>query len=91
VGIPLASDDAEALEIASRLVTDAGFDPVVVGPAPGAAPSRSVTLPSACDINSWADLPGQPAGAGNFVRGTPKFERRLTAHGFRANHVVFRP
>jgi predicted dinucleotide-binding enzyme len=32
VGVPLASDDAEALEIASRLVRDAGFDPVVVGP-----------------------------------------------------------
>ena len=32
VGIPLAGDDREALAIASRLVTDAGFDPVVVGP-----------------------------------------------------------
>lgn len=32
VGIPLASDDAEALDVASRLVVDAGFDPVVVGP-----------------------------------------------------------
>lgn len=31
VGIPLAGDDAEALRIAQRLVTDAGFDPVVVG------------------------------------------------------------
>lgn len=31
VGIPLASDDAEALEIASRLVRDAGFEPVIVG------------------------------------------------------------
>lgn len=29
--IPLAADDAEALEIAKRLVRDAGFDPVVVG------------------------------------------------------------
>ncbi len=29
--IPLASDDAGALEIAQRLVRDAGFDPVVVG------------------------------------------------------------
>lgn len=29
--IPLASDDAEALEVAQRLVRDAGFDPVVVG------------------------------------------------------------
>jgi len=31
VGIPLAGDDAEALKVAQRLVTDAGFDPVVVG------------------------------------------------------------
>jgi 8-hydroxy-5-deazaflavin:NADPH oxidoreductase len=29
--IPLAGDDAEALKVASRLVRDAGFDPVVVG------------------------------------------------------------
>jgi predicted dinucleotide-binding enzyme len=32
VGVPLAGDDDEALEVAARLVTDAGFDPVVVGP-----------------------------------------------------------
>ena len=32
VAIPLASDDPEALEIASQLVKDAGFEPVVVGP-----------------------------------------------------------
>jgi len=32
VGIPLASDDPEALKIAARLVRDAGFEPVVVGP-----------------------------------------------------------
>lgn len=31
IGIPLAGDDAEALHVAQRLVTDAGFDPVVVG------------------------------------------------------------
>ena len=31
VGIPLASDDEDALRIASDLVVDAGFDPVVVG------------------------------------------------------------
>jgi predicted dinucleotide-binding enzyme len=30
--IPLAADDAQALEVAQRLVRDAGFDPVVVGP-----------------------------------------------------------
>jgi predicted dinucleotide-binding enzyme len=32
VAVPLASDDTEALAVASRLVTDAGFEPVVVGP-----------------------------------------------------------
>ena len=31
VGIPLASDDREALEVAARLVRDAGLDPVIVG------------------------------------------------------------
>jgi 8-hydroxy-5-deazaflavin:NADPH oxidoreductase len=32
VAVPLAGDDKEALSVASRLVTDAGFDPVIVGP-----------------------------------------------------------
>ena len=32
VAVPLASDDSEALAVASRLVTDAGFEPLVVGP-----------------------------------------------------------
>jgi 8-hydroxy-5-deazaflavin:NADPH oxidoreductase len=32
VGIPLAGDDRDALEIAAQLVRDAGFDPVIVGP-----------------------------------------------------------
>jgi predicted dinucleotide-binding enzyme len=32
LGIPLAGDDAAALAIAKRLVEDAGFQPVVVGP-----------------------------------------------------------
>jgi 8-hydroxy-5-deazaflavin:NADPH oxidoreductase len=31
VAIPLAGDDAEALKIASALVRDAGFEPVIVG------------------------------------------------------------
>jgi hypothetical protein len=30
--IPLAGDDQQALAVAGRLVTDAGFAPVVVGP-----------------------------------------------------------
>lgn len=32
VGIPLASDDPEAMEIAAQLVRDAGLDPVIAGP-----------------------------------------------------------
>jgi 8-hydroxy-5-deazaflavin:NADPH oxidoreductase len=32
VAIPIAGDDAEALRVATRLVKDAGFEPVVVGP-----------------------------------------------------------
>ena len=32
MAVPLASDDKDALAVASRLVTDAGFEPVVVGP-----------------------------------------------------------
>ena len=32
VAIPLAGDDPQALEVAQRLVRDAGFEPVVVGP-----------------------------------------------------------
>lgn len=32
VAIPLAADDAEAMKIASKLVEDAGFEPVPVGP-----------------------------------------------------------
>jgi 8-hydroxy-5-deazaflavin:NADPH oxidoreductase len=32
IAIPLAGDDPQALELAQRLVRDAGFEPVVVGP-----------------------------------------------------------
>ena len=32
VGIPLAGDDPEAMDVAAALVRDAGFDPVLVGP-----------------------------------------------------------
>lgn len=32
IGIPLAADDSGALAVASRLVEDAGFEPVMVGP-----------------------------------------------------------
>lgn len=32
VGVPLASDDSQALDVVSQLVRDAGFGPIVVGP-----------------------------------------------------------
>ncbi len=32
IAIPLAGDDSQALEVAQRLVRDAGFEPVVAGP-----------------------------------------------------------
>jgi len=31
-GMPMASDDAKAVEVASRLIRDVGFEPVLVGP-----------------------------------------------------------
>jgi 8-hydroxy-5-deazaflavin:NADPH oxidoreductase len=31
IGIPLASDDRQALDVAATLVREAGFDPVIVG------------------------------------------------------------
>jgi predicted dinucleotide-binding enzyme len=37
VGVPIASDDEGALEVAAGLVREAGFDPVLVGPLPSAA------------------------------------------------------
>ena len=32
MAIPIAGDDETALGVASRLIRDAGFDPVVIGP-----------------------------------------------------------
>jgi hypothetical protein len=31
IGMPIAGDDKKAIEVASRLVREAGFEPVVVG------------------------------------------------------------
>jgi len=44
MGIPIASDDAEALKLGMRLVSDAGFDPVPVG---SLAASKAFDLGSA--------------------------------------------
>jgi predicted dinucleotide-binding enzyme len=40
-GVPLAADDQHALEVASQLVRDAGFEPVIVG---GLSSARSFDL-----------------------------------------------
>lgn len=48
IGIPMAGDDPEALAIASSLVKDAGFDPVIIGP-----------LERATDFSRGAPLYGQ--------------------------------
>jgi predicted dinucleotide-binding enzyme len=32
IGVPIASDDQEAIQVVTQIVRDAGFDPVVVGP-----------------------------------------------------------
>jgi len=31
VGMPIASDDAQAVEVASRLIRDVGYEPVLIG------------------------------------------------------------
>ena len=38
LAIPIAGDDAEAVQVAAGLVRDAGFDPVVVGKLADAQP-----------------------------------------------------
>ena len=48
IGIPMAGDDKEALAVASALVRDAGFDPVIIGP-----------LERASDFAQGAPLYGQ--------------------------------
>jgi 8-hydroxy-5-deazaflavin:NADPH oxidoreductase len=45
VAIPLAGDDPQALALAQRLVTDAGFTPVVVGPLSRAREFDVGTMP----------------------------------------------
>jgi predicted dinucleotide-binding enzyme len=65
VAVPLASDDAEALAVASRLVTDAGFEPVVVGPlAAGKSFDSSSPLflkaMTAAELRAALKLPAPP-------------------------------
>ena len=62
VGIPLAGDDSAALDVAARLVRDAGFEPVVVGPL-----ARAVSFDPGTPVYntgvSGADLATALAGA----------------------------
>jgi predicted dinucleotide-binding enzyme len=65
VGIPLASDDQGALDIAAKLVRDAGFEPVIVGPlARGTEfePNTRVynTGMSGAEVRRELAKPGQP-------------------------------
>jgi predicted dinucleotide-binding enzyme len=65
VGIPLAADDQQALAVAARLVLDAGFEPVVVGPLASArtfdvgAPVYTQLL-TARELRSRLGLPPSP-------------------------------
>ncbi len=49
VGVPLASDDKHALEVVAKLVKDAGFGPVIVGPLSKAKEFDNGTPPYASD------------------------------------------
>lgn len=61
LAIPLAADDQAALEVAARLVTDAGFDPVVVGPLASAKSfdfnsGVSARMPTARELRELLNL-----------------------------------
>ncbi|EZH77418.1 NADP oxidoreductase [Ectopseudomonas composti] len=61
LAIPLAADDQAALEVAARLVTDAGFDPVIVGPLSSAKSfdfnsGVSARMPTARELRELLDL-----------------------------------
>jgi 8-hydroxy-5-deazaflavin:NADPH oxidoreductase len=60
VGIPLATDDKQALHIASELVRDAGFEPVIVGGLSTAKSfdigQRGSTVHSASELRSILGL-----------------------------------
>jgi hypothetical protein len=61
LAIPLAADDEAALEVAARLVTDAGFDPVIVGPLAAAkrfdfASGISARMPTARELRELLGL-----------------------------------
>ena len=57
LGMPILGDDKDALELAARLVSDAGFDPVVIG-----------TLERAADTAMGGSLSGVQATAAELRR-----------------------
>lgn len=64
VGIPLASDDAGALEVAAGLVRDAGFEPVTIGPLARGQEFEPNTRPyntgmSGAELKALFGLPGR--------------------------------
>jgi len=68
VAIPIAGDDVEALGVAQRLVRDAGFEPVVVGPLSSAKQFDVGTavytrLFSAAELRAKLDLPAKSASS----------------------------
>jgi predicted dinucleotide-binding enzyme len=51
LGIPLASDHADAMKVAEQLVSDAGFDPVAVG---GLARAKDFDYGSTVYVRSYS-------------------------------------
>jgi predicted dinucleotide-binding enzyme len=63
IGIPIAGDDQAAVATVARLVTDAGFDPVVVGPLARAREfdrGTAVYGKGAMTARQWRDALGLP-------------------------------
>jgi predicted dinucleotide-binding enzyme len=60
IAIPLAGDDAAALEMAQRLVADAGFDPVVIG---GLEDARLFDLGEPLARGNWSAMQMREAAA----------------------------
>ena len=60
IAIPLGGDDAEAIAMAERLVSDAGFDPVVIG---GLKDSRLFDLGGPLARGDWSAAEMREAAA----------------------------
>lgn len=65
VAIPVAGDDADAVAVTSRLVRDAGFEPVMVGPLSSArrfdvGSPVYVKVMTAAELRKALDLPASP-------------------------------